>query len=55
MEQSEFADLDRKLRQVEQLRKENELRERVLSEQLKRQQATIAKNIQTSAVDMVQD
>jgi hypothetical protein len=55
MEQAEFADLDRKLRQVEQLRKENELRERVLAEQLKRQQATIAKHIQSAAVDMVQD
>jgi len=40
---------------VEQLRKENELRERVLAEQLKRQQATIAKHIQSAAVDMVQD
>lgn len=49
MQEEQFAELDRKLRQVEQLRSDNKKREDLLAEQLRRQQANIARNVQRSA------
>jgi hypothetical protein len=48
-QEDQFADLDRKLKQVEQMRQENKQREFIIAEQLKRQQAVIAKNMKKSA------
>jgi hypothetical protein len=40
---------------VEQLRKDNKQREQLLAEQLRRQQANIARNVQKSAAQLQQD
>jgi flagellar biosynthesis GTPase FlhF len=55
LQEDQFADLDRKLRQVEQLRTENKKREAVLSDQLRKQQANIARNVQRSAAAMKEE
>jgi hypothetical protein len=49
LQEEQFADLDKKLRQVEQLRSDNKKREAILAEQLRKQQANIARNVQRSA------
>jgi hypothetical protein len=40
---------------VEQLRKDNRQREQLLAEQLRRQQASIARNVQRSAAQLQKD
>jgi hypothetical protein len=52
MAEDQFADLDRKLQQVEQLRRDNKQREALMGEQIRRQQATIARNVQRSAEEL---
>jgi flagellar biosynthesis GTPase FlhF len=55
LQEDQFAELDRKLRQVEQLRSENKKRENVLSDQLRKQQQSIARNVQRSAASMKEE
>eukprot|EP01040_Poterioochromonas_malhamensis_P010372 gene10372-11287_t len=52
VQESQFAELDKKLQQVEQLREDNRKREYILSKQIERQQDQIARNIEISAVMM---
>lgn len=49
MQEEQFSELDKKLQQVEQLREDNRKREYILSKQLERQQAQIARNVKLSA------
>jgi hypothetical protein len=55
MAEDQFADLDRKLQQVEQLRRDNKEREMHMADQMRRQQATIARNMQLSAEELRRD
>ena len=55
LQEDQFTELDRKLRQVEQLRNDNKKREAILAEQLRKQQANIAKNVQKSAAALRDD
>lgn len=52
MAEDQYADLDRKLQQVEQLRRDNKQREALMTEQIRRQQTTIARNVQRSAEEL---
>ena len=52
MQGTQFADLDRKLQQVEQVRRDNRQREQMLTEQIKQQQAAIASNVKRSAAEL---
>lgn len=55
MQEEQFSELDKKLKQVEQLREDNRKREMLLSKQLERQQALIARNMRLSAAEMHQE
>jgi hypothetical protein len=55
LQEDQFSDLDRRLRQVEQLREDNRKREIVMSKQLERQQAQIARNVRMSAAELQED
>jgi hypothetical protein len=55
MQEEQFSELDRKLQQVEQLREDNKKREYILSKQLERQQAQIARNVRLSAANLTKD
>lgn len=52
IQETQFSELDKKLKQVEQLREDNRKREYILAKQLERQQEQIARNIELSAVQM---
>jgi hypothetical protein len=52
MHEDQFFSLDRKLMEVERVRQENQLRDQVLAENLRRQQAIIARNMQKSAAHL---
>lgn len=52
VQETQFAELDKKLQQVEQLREDNRKREYILNKQLERQQEQIARNIELSAAAM---
>lgn len=52
---SQYSALDSKLLEVERLRTENQMRENMLSENLRRQQAAIARNVQRSAAQLRND
>jgi len=52
MQESQFSELDKKLKQVEQLREDNRKREFLMNKQLERQQAQIARNVRLSAAEM---
>ena len=52
--EEQFSALDKRLRDVEQQRQENQQRERILQENLRKQQAQIARNVQRSAAVMRQ-
>lgn len=52
IQEMQFAELDKKLQQVEQLREDNRKREYILSKQLERQKDQIARNIEASAAMM---
>lgn len=54
-QEEQFADLDRQLQQVEQLRQENRQREMILAEQLKRQQNAIARNVKLSSTKLKEE
>lgn len=49
---NQYSALDSKLLEVERLRAENQMRENLLSENLRRQQAAVARNVQRSAAQM---
>eukprot|EP01041_Mallomonas_annulata_P002039 gene2039-3963_t len=51
-QEDQFSELDRQLRQVEQLRRDNQQREAVLADQIRRQHDTMARNVQRSAANM---
>ena len=55
LQDTQFAELDRRLQQVEQLREDNRRREYILSKQMERQQAQIARNIRISAQELSRD
>ena len=52
LKEEQFADLDRKLREVETVRHQSQQRDIILAEQIKRQQSQIARNVQKSAASM---
>lgn len=52
LHEEQYVSLDRKLMEVERVRQENQLRDQVLAENLRRQQAVIARNIQKSAAEL---
>lgn len=53
-QEQQFTALDKRLQQVEQTREDNRKREYILSKQIERQKAYIAKNIQMSAASLNQ-
>ena len=55
MHEDQFSELDQRLRQVEQLREDNRKRDYLLSKQMERQQAQIARNIKLSAAELQND
>jgi hypothetical protein len=55
MQEEQFSELDKKLLQVEQLREDNKKREYIMSKQLERQQAQIARNVRLSAANLTKD
>jgi len=55
LQDTQFAELDRRLQQVEQLREDNRRRDYILSKQMERQQAQIARNIRISAQELSRD
>jgi hypothetical protein len=55
MQEEQFSELDKKLQQVEQLREDNKKREYIMSKQLERQQAQIARNVRLSAANLTKD
>lgn len=52
IQETQFAELDKKLQQVEQLREDNRKREYILNKQIEKQQEQIARNIELSAAMM---
>lgn len=52
MQDNQFAELDKRLQQVEQQREDNRKREYILNKQMERQQAQIARNIRISAKEL---
>lgn len=52
MQEDQFSELDKRLKQVEQLREDNKKREFILNRQMERQQAQIARNIRISAEEL---
>lgn len=52
---SQYSALDAKLIEVERLRTENQMRENMLAESLRRQQAAMARNVQRSAAHLRQE
>lgn len=52
---TQYSALDSKLLEVERLRTENQMREGILAENLRRQQAAIARNVQRSAAQLRQE
>mmetsp|Transcript_27387 Transcript_27387/g.51190 ORF Transcript_27387/g.51190 Transcript_27387/m.51190 type:complete len:177 (+) Transcript_27387:1216-1746(+) len=52
---TQYSALDSKLLEVERLRAENQMREGILAENLRRQQAAIARNVQRSAAQLRQE
>jgi hypothetical protein len=55
LQENQFSELDQKLKQVEQLREDNRKREFMMSKQMERQQAQIARNIKMSAAELQND
>ena len=52
LQEDQFSQLEGKLRAAEQLRSDNRQREQILSEQVRRQQANVARNVQRSAAEL---